>query len=284
MIVPMKDILVPARAGRYAAAAFEFWSLDAAQAVVEAAEAAHMPVILQAGPLEIEFAGIDNLAHIARTVAEPSAVPVALHLDHGDTVDLARQAVEAGFTSVMIDASALPYEQNVEITREVVAIAQPAGVTVESELGMLAGAEGGKTVTEEEAAQTDPDEAARFVEATGIDTLAVAIGTGHGFYAFPPRLNLKRLEEIARRVPQPLVLHGGSGTPDEKVLEAISLGIAKVNICTEFVAAYGRSFTAEQARDGFKYSVPSLFGAAKAAGRELALAKIRLFAAGKSRT
>ena len=284
MIVPMKDILVPARADRCAIAAFEFWSLDSAQAVVEAAEAAGMPVILQAGPLEIQFAGIDNLARMARTVAEPSSAPVALHLDHGDTVDLARQAVEVGFTSVMIDASALPFERNVEITREVVALARPNGVTVESELGMLAGAEAGKTISEEEAAQTDPDEASRFVEATGIDALAVAIGTGHGFYAFPPRLNIQRLAEIARRIPLPLVLHGGSGTPDEKVLEAISLGIAKVNICTEFLAAYGRSFTAEQVREGFKYSVPSLFGTAKAAGGELALAKIHLFAAGKART
>lgn len=273
----MDDILVPARAGGYAVAAFEFWSLDSAQAVVEAAEDAAMPVILQTGPLEIEFAGIESLARIATRLAEAASVKVALHLDHGDTLDLAKAAVASGFTSVMIDASHLPYAENVALTREVVALAAPHNVTVESELGRLAGSEAGKTLSEEEAAQTDPDQAGQFVEETGIHALAVAIGTGHGFYPFPPKLNLERLRRIAGKVAVPLVLHGGSDTPADLVRRAIALGVAKVNICTEFVAAFGKAYALAQEHSGFRYNVPALFGPAKAAGKQLAREKIELF-------
>ena len=278
MLVSMKDILVPARARGYAVGAFEFWSLDSAQAVVEAAEEAGMPVILQTGPLEVEFAGIENLAGIGRRAAEKSSVKVALHLDHGDTLDLVKAAVDSGFTGVMIDASALPYDENVALTCKLVELAAPHGITVESELGKLAGSEAGKTLSEEEAAQTDPEEARQFVEQTGIDALAVAIGTGHGFYKFPPRLNIERLARIAEKVSIPLVLHGGSDTPPDLVRKATGLGIAKVNICTEFVAAFGRAYFVAQENPEFKYNVPSLFGPAKEAGRKLALKKITLFA------
>lgn len=277
MLRTLADILGPAAAGGYAVGAFEFWSLDSAQAVVEAAELVGVPVILQAGPLEIEFAGLEALAGIAKRVAATAQVEVVLHLDHGGTVDLARAAIEAGFTSVMIDASALPYEENRAITQEVVGLAHPQGVSVEAELGRLAGAEARADVSEEEAAQTDPEEARRFVEETGVEALAVAIGTAHGLYAYEPKLNLPRLAAIASKVSVPLVLHGGSGTPDKQVGEAVKLGIAKVNVCTEFIAAFGRAYLAAQEREGFRYSVPSLFGAGKAAARELVASKMRLF-------
>ena len=272
----MREILEPARAGGYAVGGFEFWSLDSARAVVEAAEEAGMPVVLQAGPLEIAHAGLDNLSRIARMVAEPSPVEVALHLDHGDSVDLARAAIEAGFTSVMLDASALPYEQNVEITRRVVEVAAPLGVTVESELGRVPSSEAGSTVPDEH--QTDPDQAARFVDQTGIDVLAIAIGTAHGFYRSEPRLNLDRLAKIAEKVSLPLVLHGGSGVPDEQVLAAIRLGIAKVNVCTELIDAFARAYSRVQQEPGYIDNVPSLFGRAKEAAKALALKKIELFA------
>ncbi len=274
----MNELLVPARDGGYAVGSFTFWSLDSAQAVVQAAEELDMPVILQTGPLEIDYAGIDNLAEIARMAAEGSSVKVALHLDHGDTLDLAEAAVKAGFTSVMIDVSALPYEENVDITRRAVEIAAPRGITVESELGRLVGSEAGTTYAEEDAVQTDPEEAARFVEETGIDALAVAIGTAHGFYKSEPRLNLERLSKIAEMVSIPLVLHGGSGTPDDQLLAAIDLGIAKVNICTEFLAAFGGAYRSVQDEPGFKYSIPSFIGKGREAGRELALKKMKLFA------
>ena len=276
-LVTMNEILVPARKEGYGVGAFEFWSLDSAQAVIEAAEELEMPVILQAGPLEIEYAGIKNIYLIAKAIADNTSVKVALHLDHGETYEQACQAIDAGFTSVMIDASHFSYSENVNLTRKVVSAAKPFGVTVEAELGKLAGSEGYLDVNEEDAAQTDPDEAKQFVEETGIDALAVAIGTAHGFYRSIPRINIERLKKIAEKVSIPLVLHGGSGTPDEKVKESIINGIAKVNICTEFVAAFGRAYTATQQISGFKYSIPALFGPSRAAGKALAKEKIRLF-------
>jgi fructose-bisphosphate aldolase class II len=274
----MKEILVPARAGKYAVGAFEFWSFDSAQAVVSAAETADMPVILQAGLLETQYAGgLDILSLIARRVAEKARIPVALHLDHAETIGLVQAAIDAGFTSVMIDTSALPFEENVAATREVVAMAKPKGVTVEAELGRLATTEGGATADAEES-QTDPEEARIFVERTGIDALAVAIGTAHGAYRFPPKINIPRLKEIAAVVAIPLVLHGGSGTPPAAVTGAIQNGIAKINICTDLITAYGVRAAELAGTPDFKYSVASYFQETKNAARELASRKIRQFA------
>ena len=278
-LVTMKEMLVTAREKGYAIGAFEFWSLDSAQAVVEAAAELNTPVILQAGLIECEFAaGIQNLYKIAKCVADDAPIPVALHLDHAETYEFICRAIDAGFTSVMFDGSALPYAENLEITGRVVEAARRAGVSVEAELGRLAGSEGNISVGEEEAMQTDPDEAFAFVRDTGVDALAVAIGTAHGFYTFTPKINISRLKEIAAKVDVPLVLHGGSGTPDDKVAEAIKNGISKVNICTEFVAAFGKAYIQTQQAPGFKYSIPGLFGPSKAAGKKLAYEKIKFFA------
>jgi fructose-bisphosphate aldolase class II len=277
-LVSLNEILIPARKGGYAVGAFEFWSLDSAQAVVEAAQEQEVPVILQAGWIECVFAGgIKYLYKIAKMVADDASIPVALHLDHAEDFTFICQAIEVGFTSVMIDGSSLPFAENVAITRRVVEVAHPVGVSVEAELGKLAGVEGYRDLSEEEAAQTDPAEARLFIEETGIDALAVAIGTAHGFYKFPPKINLPRLQQIATQVNIPLVLHGGSATPDELVRQAIGLGIAKVNICTEFVAAFGKTYIETQAQSGFRYNIPGLFGPSKAAGKALAAQKIRLF-------
>lgn len=272
----MKDMLIKARAGRYAVGAFEVWSLDSIQAVLEAAQEERMPVILQVGSLEAEFSGIRNLARMAREAAEMADIPVALHLDHAETIELVKQALDAGFTSVMIDASRKSFSENAAIVRKTVAEAGLYGVTVEAELGRLAGSEA--HVENMESMFTDPGEARLFVEETGIDALAISIGTAHGFYRFKPEISIERLAGIAREVSIPLVLHGGSGTPDESVVAAINHGIAKVNICTEFIAAMGRAYTDAQRSDTFRYNVISLFGRGKAAGKELAARKIRLFA------
>jgi len=277
-LVTIDKILVPAREQGYGVGAFEFWSLDSAQAVVEAAAEQNMPVILQTGKIECDFAkGARNLARIAKMVADEYDIPVALHADHVEDYDFICECIDAGFTSVMIDASSKPYEENVKLTRKVVETAKKAGVTVEAELGRLLGNEGTICVSDEEAAQTDPDQAKQFVEETGIDALAVAIGTAHGFYNFEPKINIQRLKQIAEKVSIPLVLHGGSGTPDDKVQEAITCGIAKINICTEFVAAFGKQYIATQGQPGYKYSIPGLFGPSKEAGKALAASKIKLF-------
>jgi fructose-bisphosphate aldolase class II len=239
-----------------------------------------MPVILQAGPLECDYAGLRELAEIAKFAAKRALCPVALNLDHGDTPDRAKQAIEAGFTSVMIDASKCAYEENVRITKEVVKMAEPAGVSVEAELGKIGGAEGLIDLLDAEASQTDPDEAADFAARTKIDALAVAIGTAHGFYTSAPTLNIGRLKKIASKTAVPLVLHGGSGTPDSQVLEAIGAGITKVNICTEFLAAMGRAFSECQTAENFRYNYPALFEPAKTAGQKLAYGKIKFFANG----
>jgi fructose-bisphosphate aldolase class II len=282
-LVAMKEILYEAGKRKYAAGAFTFGSLDSAYAIIGAANKANMPVILQAGPVECEYAGIEELAAIAKLAAKRARVPVALNLDHGETIEIAENAIKAGFTSVMMDASKHNYEENIRITKEVVRIASPAGVSVEAELGKIGGAEGLVSVEDSEAEQTDPDEAADFAARTEIDALAVAIGTAHGFYRHPPALNIERLKKIAAKAAVPLVLHGGSGTPDKQVLEAISNGIAKVNINTEFLAAMGKAFSECQNAPGFKYGVPSLFGPAREAGGILAYEKITLFSNGYRR-
>ena len=282
MFFTMNEMLYNAQKGCYALGAFEFWSLDSAQAVCEAARILDMPVILQAGALERDFAGgCVNLFKIAEMAVADAGITAALHFDHGESFDDLKNAAESGFTSLMIDASGYEFSENVQRTMEVVEYGHKWGLSVEGELGILAGAEGGIDIEKSMALQTSPEEAFAFVKATGVDALAVAIGTSHGFYTYKPEINIKRLIEIRALVSTPLVLHGGSGTPDDKVLESIENGITKVNICTEFVSAFGRTYIETQNTKGFKYSVPSLFGPSKHAGYGLAYEKIKLFRNGK---
>ena len=277
----MKSILQKAKTEKYAVGAFTFASLDTAYAIINAANQANMPVILQTGPLECGYAGLEELADIARLALKRANVPVALNLDHGDTVEIAEQAVKAGFSSVMIDASKYSYEENIRITKEVVKIASPLGVSVEAELGKIGGAEGLIDIKDIEASQTDPEEALDFIKQTGIDALAVAIGTAHGFYKQAPVLNINRLKKIVELTNLPMVLHGGSGTPNNQVIEAVNNGITKVNICTEFLAAMGKAFLECQTAEGFRYSYPALFEPARVAGSNLVYDKIKFFSNGK---
>ena len=275
MLKPMKDMLVTARKEKYAIGAFEYWSFESAQAVVRAAAKFQVPVILQVGPYEREYMGGHlNARKIAEMAAAESPYDVALHLDHSETYDDIAWALDCGYTSVMIDASALPFAENAAITKRVVETARRYGASVEAELGRLGGQEGGITGKDDD--ETDPKEAAAFVAETGVDALAIAIGTAHGFYTKPPRINIDRLKEIAAQVSIPLVLHGGSGTPSDKVAEAVQNGIAKVNICTEFIAAFGKQYAAAQAEEGFKYNVFSLFRAGRDQAQALVEEKIRL--------
>jgi len=273
----MKSILDKAKEKRYAAGAFTFASLDAAYAIIDAANRADMPVILQTGPLECGYAGLEELAGIAKLAVKRANVPVALNLDHGDTIEIAEQAIKAGFSSVMIDALKCSYDENIRITKEVVKMASPSGVSVEAELGKIGGAEGLIDTADIDATQTDPREALDFIKQTEIDALAVAIGTAHGFYKQAPVLNIERLKKIINLTDLPLVLHGGSGTPDAQVLESINNGITKVNICTEFLSAMGKAFIDCQADEAFRFNYPALFEPARIAGSNLAYEKIKFF-------
>lgn len=276
-LVPMSEILIPARRDGYAVGAFEVWNLESVQVVIAAAEELSQPVILQVGPYEADYAGLQDISQVAVFHARRARVPVALHLDHGDTFERVMRCINHGFTSVMLDVSHLPYTENVAATREVVRAAHACGVTVEGEMDRIGGEEAGANASDD-ACLTNPDQAVKFVNETGIDAFAVAIGTVHGFYKGKPNIRLGLMEKIAGKVPIPLVLHGGSGTPEEDIRGAISLGIAKVNICTEFVAAFIDTFVQERAEQDFKYNVPGIFIKPRAAARKLVEKKIRLFA------
>lgn len=235
-------------------------------------------MILQIGPLEANHAGLEDISHIAIYHAGRAKVPVAVHLDHGESFERVMQCIHQGFTSVMFDVSHLPYDQNVAATKEVVRVAHAAGITVEGELGRIGGHEAGIDVTDSDAHLTDADEAVRFVAETGIDVFAVAIGTVHGFYKGEPNIRLELLERIASKVSIPLVLHGGSNTPSDILRRSVELGIAKINICTDFVKAFSDTFISEQKEADFKYTVPCVFTKPRTAGEKVVEKNIRLFA------
>lgn len=251
-----KDVLDKARREGYAVPSFNTNNLEITQAILETAEALRAPVFIQVSDGARKYAGLENLSNLVRDMASRVSVPVVLHLDHGADYQMVLQALRAGFTSVMIDASHHPFEENVRETKKCVEAAHAVGVSVEAELGRLQGIEDNIVVDAKEAFLTDPDEAARFVEATGIDYLAIAIGTSHGAYKGKgrPYIDHARLEQIAAKVSLPLVLHGSSGVPqwlkdkmaasgadlgdptgihDEDVKKAIPNGIAKINIDTD---------------------------------------------------
>ena len=240
-LVSMKGMLLSARAGRYAVPAINVGNYESVSAVIEAAEAERSPVVIQFYKRLVEDGHAERLAPAIRRMAQQASTPVVLHLDHGDTVSLVARCVDCGFTSVMIDGSTLPLAVNVRLVQDGVKAAHAAGVSVEAELGHVRFGEGGSI----EAGLTDPSQAAEFARQTGIDALAVAIGTAHGLYKQAPVLDFDRLRQIAAKTEIPLVLHGGSDTPAAMLKQCIALGIAKINIATEFQALFLRE-TAHQ--------------------------------------
>ena len=275
LLKDMRTLLI--EADNYALGAFEFWSVDSVMAILAAAEECGKPVILQASPLELNFMGWGVVERAVTYLAEQSSVSVALHLDHADDIKWVKMAIDSGFTSVMIDASHHCFDENVAITKEVISMARPHGITVESELGRLPGAEGAISVEESEAYQTSVEEAVEFVKQTQVDALAVAVGTVHGFYKTKPSINVERIAQLNTALDVPLVLHGGSGTPDDKIVEAIKAGIRKINVCTEFMDAYGNSYYDSRAKEDYRPTVKGLFEPAMMAGKEIIKQKIKLF-------
>lgn len=276
-IVNMMQLLNTAQKEHKAIAAFEFWSLDSAQAIIRTAERVGVSAILQVGPAECVYLSLEEMVAIAKLAANKSSMEVGLHFDHGNSFEIVSGAIKAGFTSVMIDASHLSLEENISLTKRVVDLAHPLGISVEGELGRLAGSEGNVHVDTNDIRYTDPKESAYFVKETGIDCLAPAIGSAHGFYEWEPKLNIKRLDEIHRETQLPLVLHGGTGIPYDQIHEAIEHGICKINICTEFVAAYGQQYTKTQQQENYKYSIAGLFVPSQEAGMAVVEEKMRHF-------
>jgi ketose-bisphosphate aldolase len=238
-VATLRELLMASSAGGYAVGAFNVTSIVQLAAAVEAAAARRSPLIVQTSAAPVKFLGPAVWAAAFRAAADPAGVPVALHLDHCTDPGLCRQCVDAGYTSVMIDASKQAFEENLRQTREVCAYAHARGVSVEGELGTITGVEDQVKVAEDESALCDPERAVTFVDATGVDALAPAIGTAHGIYATrDPKLRFDLLGEINRRINGagtrvPLVIHGGTGLPPESVRRLISLGGAKLNVSTE---------------------------------------------------
>lgn len=229
------EMIKKAKKGHYAVPAFNAENLEMVQAIIQAAEEENSPVIIQTTPPTVQYLTADAAYAMVSAIAKKAKVPVALHLDHCTDFDDVMRAIKAGYSSVMFDGSKLDFERNVEITSKVTAVAKAMGVTVEAELGKVGGKE--DNVENDEVAYTDVCEAKEFAERTGVDMLAIAIGTAHGFYKGEPKLDFDRIKEIAEETEIPLVLHGGSGVPEESVKKAISLGMSKVNFATELRAA-----------------------------------------------
>lgn len=299
MLVTNKDLMLPARRNGYAVGAFNVNNLETVLAVAEAAVEERSPAIIAVTPSAIKYAGLSYISGVVRTAAEIVSVPVSLHLDHGEDFDTVSKCIAAGFTSVMIDGSHLKFEQNIELTKQVVGLARPKGVSVEAELGRLAGVEE-KTVEEKDAILTDPASAKEFVESTGVDTLAVAVGTSHGAYKFKaePKLDFERLKLISEKVSVPLVLHGASSVPkqiiekavkygaelggakgilEEHIQTAISIGISKINIDTDLRLAFTATVREVLANSPREFDPRKILGPAKEAMKQVAKSKMRLF-------
>lgn len=270
MYTTSKEMILEARRGGYAVPAFNAENLEMVQAIIEAAEEARSPVMIQTTPSTVKYITLRQAVAMVKADAEAATVPVSLHLDHCESYEAVAAAIDAGYSSVMIDASKLPYEENIAVTQKVVAKARPLGITVESELGTVGGKEDGHSA---DIAYTDPDEALDFYTRTGIDIFAIAIGTAHGFYKGEPKLNFELLAKIKDMIDCPLVLHGGSGIPDEMIKRTIELGINKVNYATELRAAATKAVR-EALVDQSIIDPKKYMGKARDAVRELCLHKI----------
>lgn len=232
-ILSTREMLKKAQREGYAVPAFNIHNLETLQVVVDTAAELKSPVILAGTPSTIAYAGGDYIVAMAKVAAERYDIPVAIHLDHFEEVDEIKHYVDLGFNSTMIDASHADYENNIKTVKKVVEYAHKFDATVEAELGRLGGQEDDLVVNEKDSKYTNPAQAKEFVEKTGIDSLAIAIGTAHGLYHGEAKLDFDRLKEIREVVDVPLVLHGASDVPDELVKKAISLGICKVNVATD---------------------------------------------------
>lgn len=263
-LVSLREVLGPAEAGGYAVGAFTMCNAETADAIMAAAAAVNSPVIIMLGPKERPVLGLSNTVQIVRTLARNYHIPICLHLDHSRDPTAVQAALEAGFPSVMIDFSFRPDEENIEVTRSIVEAARGTGASVEAEIGYVGFPEATPEQNEADYYQpqsrfTGPAEAEHFAQMTGVDALAISIGTAHGRSAGLPRLHFDRLAEINSRVGVPLVLHGATGRSPDQIRRAVALGIRKVNVATDLARAFADTMAqALEQGDGFFWHADAL--------------------------
>ncbi|MGB3210401.1 MAG: class II fructose-bisphosphate aldolase [Desulforhopalus sp.] len=283
MLIDTGKLLAHARQNKYAVGGFNIYNLEGTRAVLSAAEEMDSPAILQMLPSALAIGG-SGLIAMCLELAKKSTVPVAVHLDHCSSSEGIAFALDAGLTSIMADGSALSYPDNIAFTQAIVQKSGPTGGTVEAELGKLSGEEDGWTVADREAQMTDADQAADFVDKTGVSALAVCIGNVHGKYYRPPKLDFARLGAIAQQVSIPLVLHGTSGLPDTMITQAITYGVCKFNVNTEIRNAYIKAL-AKNFKNSSKPELVHLMQESIEAMKVPVQSKIKLFcSAGKAKT
>ncbi|MFE6077635.1 ketose-bisphosphate aldolase [Paenibacillus sp. NPDC057886] len=278
MLINMKDLLKVAYENKFAVGSFNVANSEFVKVVINAAEEQNSPAIMQIHPNEIDLV-TDGFVAYVREAASKSKVPFVIHLDHGASIKDITRSIRNGYTSVMMDASHLPFEENIAATKEAVELAHLVDVSVEGELGTIGSNEGSSEGGADEILYTNPEEAAIFVEQTGIDTLAVAVGTSHGIYPQSKDHSIKidRLKQIHEKVKIPLVLHGGSDNPDEEIREAVKHGIAKINLSTDMKRAFYNQLRATLDANPNAYEPDQLMPEATKAATELVKKKMDLF-------
>lgn len=276
-LVPMTAFLEDVKKNKYAVGQFNINNLEFVQAITDAAIEEKSPVIFGVSEGAMRYMGIDYTVAMAKVAAERAGVPIALHLDHGSSFDVVMKCIQAGFSSVMFDGSHHPFEENIRLTKQVVEAAHAVGVSVEGELGTIGGVEDDLSVDEDAAALAKPDEAIRFWEETKVDYMAIAVGTAHGVYKGVPKIHYDIIDEVAKNIGAPIVLHGGSGVPDEAIVEAIKYGVGKINVNTENQVASTAVIRKVLAEKPNEIDPRKYLGPARDAIKETVKGKIRLF-------
>lgn len=272
MLANLNDVLIPAKKNHYAVGLFNAVNIELARGIISAAESTKSPVIIGTAEVLFPYGPLDDVSYYLIPMAKKASVPVVVHLDHGLDRETCLKALDLGFTSIMYDCSTDPYEENVKKVRELSAIAHERGATIEGELGHVGDNGDGKNPT---LYYTQPDMAKDFVDRTGIDALAIAVGNAHGAYKLPPKLDFERIRTIAQTVDVPLVLHGGSGLTKSDFRTAIQEGISKVNIFTDINIAAAKA--AYQGFDGSDKGITDLIPAIVEAVKRESVEKMTLF-------
>jgi fructose-bisphosphate aldolase class II len=276
-LVSMSEFLPKAKAGKFAVGQFNMNNLEFAQAIMQAGIELNSPFIYGVSEGALKYMGIEFTVAIAEAAARKSGLPIALHLDHGSSFEVAMKCIRAGFSSVMFDGSHYSFEENIRITKEVVKAAHAMGVSVEGELGTIGGVEDDISVDEENANLAKPEEAIRFYEETGVDCVAIAVGTAHGMYAGEPNIHFDIIQKVSSAIPVPIVLHGGSGVPDEMIRKSIEAGVGKINVNTENQVALTETIREVLGKDAKVYDPRKYLTPGRQAMVDVVKSKMALF-------